>query len=121
MLPKADAHGREPGDACPASGTTRDGTVRIQVAREATEVVVRLSDDGAGMDRDAIRAKAIERGLLRPEARVSDDQIFQLTQVPGFSTAEKVTQVAGRGVGMDVVANEIKQLGGTLGIESQKG
>ncbi|MDR6936559.1 Hpt domain-containing protein [Luteibacter sp. 3190] len=121
MLRNAVAHGIETPDAREAAGKTAEGTVRIQVAREATEVVVRLSDDGAGMDRDAIRAKAIERGLLRPDARVSDDQIFQLTQVPGFSTAEKVTQVAGRGVGMDVVANEIKQLGGTLAIESQKG
>jgi chemosensory pili system protein ChpA (sensor histidine kinase/response regulator) len=121
MLRNAVAHGIEAPEAREATGKNPEGTVRIQVSREATEVVVRLSDDGAGMDRDAIRAKAIERGLLRPEARVSDDQIFQLTQVPGFSTAEKVTQVAGRGVGMDVVANEIKQLGGTLGIESQKG
>lgn len=121
MLRNAVAHGIETPDAREATGKNPEGTVRIQVSREATEVVVRLSDDGAGMDRDVIRAKAIERGLLRPDARVSDDQIFQLTQVPGFSTAEKVTQVAGRGVGMDVVANEIKQLGGTLGIESQKG
>jgi chemotaxis protein histidine kinase CheA len=121
MLRNAVAHGIETPDTREANGKNPEGTVRIQVAREATEVVVRLSDDGAGMDRDAIRAKAIERGLLRPDARVSDDQILQLTQVPGFSTAEKVTQVAGRGVGMDVVANEIKQLGGTLAIESEKG
>jgi chemosensory pili system protein ChpA (sensor histidine kinase/response regulator) len=121
MLRNAVAHGIETPAAREEAGKNPEGTVRIQVAREATEVVVRLSDDGAGMDRDAIREKAIERGLLRPDARVSDDQIFQLTQVPGFSTAEKVTQVAGRGVGMDVVANEIKQLGGTLGIESQQG
>lgn len=121
MLRNAVAHGIEAPEAREAAGKNPEGTVRIQVAREATEIVVRLSDDGGGMDRDAIRAKAIERGLLRPDARVSDDQIFQLTQVPGFSTAEKVTQVAGRGVGMDVVANEIKQLGGTLGIESEKG
>jgi chemosensory pili system protein ChpA (sensor histidine kinase/response regulator) len=121
MLRNAVAHGIETPETREEAGKNPEGTVRIQVAREATEVVVRLSDDGAGMDRDAIREKAIERGLLRPEARVSDDQIFQLTQVPGFSTAEKVTQVAGRGVGMDVVANEIKQLGGTLAIESQRG
>lgn len=121
MLRNAVAHGIEAPRAREEAGKNPEGTVRIQVAREATEVVVRLSDDGAGMDRDAIREKAIERGLLRPDARVSDDQIFQLTQVPGFSTAEKVTQVAGRGVGMDVVANEIKQLGGTLAIESQRG
>jgi chemosensory pili system protein ChpA (sensor histidine kinase/response regulator) len=121
MLRNAVAHGIEAPEQRESIGKNPEGTVRIQVAREATEVVVRLSDDGAGMDREAIRAKAIERGLLRPDARVSDDQILQLTQVPGFSTAETVTQVAGRGVGMDVVANEIKQLGGTLAIESDMG
>ncbi len=73
------------------------------------------------MNRDAIRAKAIERGLLRADTKLPDDQLFALTQTPGFSTASKITQVAGRGVGMDVVANEIKQLGGTLTIDSQQG
>ncbi|MEX1826386.1 Hpt domain-containing protein [Luteibacter sp. CQ10] len=121
MLRNAVAHGIESPEAREAAGKNPEGTVRIRVAREATEIVVRLSDDGAGMDRDAIRAKAIDRGLLRADARVSDEQIYQLTQVPGFSTVEKVTQVAGRGVGMDVVANEIKQLGGTLAIESKQG
>ncbi|MDF3982051.1 Hpt domain-containing protein [Luteibacter sp. PPL554] len=121
MLRNAVAHGIEPPAVRESSGKNPEGTVRIRVAREATEIVVRLSDDGAGMDREAIRAKAIARGLLRSDARVSDEQIFQLTQVPGFSTAETITQVAGRGVGMDVVANEIKQLGGTLGIESVRG
>ena len=121
MLRNAVAHGIETPADREAAGKSPEGTVRIQVAREATEIVVRLSDDGAGMDRDAIRDKAIERGLLRADARVSDEQLFRLIQVPGFSTAEKVTQVAGRGVGMDVVANEIKQLGGTLDVESQKG
>lgn len=121
MLRNAVAHGIETPADREAAGKSPEGTVRIQVAREATEIVVRLSDDGAGMDRDAIREKAIERGLLRADARVSDEQLLRLIQVPGFSTAEKVTQVAGRGVGMDVVANEIKQLGGTLDVESQKG
>ena len=121
MLRNAVAHGIETPGAREAAGKSPEGTVRIQVAREATEIVVRLSDDGAGMDRDAIREKAVERGLLRADTRVSDEQLYRLIQVPGFSTAEKVTQVAGRGVGMDVVANEIKQLGGTLDIESHRG
>ncbi|URX60995.1 Hpt domain-containing protein [Luteibacter anthropi] len=121
MLRNAVAHGIETPEAREAAGKSPEGTVRIQVAREATEIVVRLSDDGAGMDRDAIREKAVERGLLRADTRVSDEQLYRLIQVPGFSTAEKVTQVAGRGVGMDVVANEIKQLGGTLDIESHRG
>ena len=74
-----------------------------------------------GLDREAIRKRAIERGLLRADARATDDQMLSLITQPGFSTASKVTQLAGRGVGMDVVANEIKQLGGSLSIESQKG
>jgi len=82
---------------------------------------VRVSDDGRGLDREAIRARAIERGLLRADARPSDDQLLALITQTGFSTASQVTQLAGRGVGMDVVGNEIKQLGGSLAIESTTG
>jgi chemosensory pili system protein ChpA (sensor histidine kinase/response regulator) len=121
MLRNAIAHGIEsPADRRKA-GKPTEGAVRIRVAREATEVVVRVSDDGRGLDREAIRSRAIERGLLRPDARPSDDQLLGLITQTGFSTASHVTQLAGRGVGMDVVANEIKQLGGSLAIESQPG
>jgi chemosensory pili system protein ChpA (sensor histidine kinase/response regulator) len=82
---------------------------------------VRVSDDGRGLDREAIRKRAIERGLIRQETRLSDDQILALITQTGFSTASTVTQLAGRGVGMDVVANEIKQLGGSLAIDSRQG
>ena len=121
MLRNAIAHGIElPADRRKA-GKPEEGAVRIRVAREATEVVVRVSDDGRGLDRAAIRARAIERGLLRADSRPSDDQLLGLITQTGFSTASHVTQLAGRGVGMDVVANEIKQLGGSLAIESQPG
>ncbi|MGN2244597.1 Hpt domain-containing protein [Frateuria sp. GZRR33] len=121
MLRNAIAHGIEsPADRRKA-GKPTEGAVRIRVAREATEVVVRVSDDGRGLDREAIRARAIERGLLRADSRPSDDQLLGLITQTGFSTASHVTQLAGRGVGMDVVANEIKQLGGSLAIESQQG
>ncbi|MBP1474640.1 Hpt domain-containing protein [Frateuria sp. MAH-13] len=121
MLRNAIAHGIEsPADRRKA-GKPTEGAVRIRVAREATEVVVRVSDDGRGLDREAIRARAIERGLLRADSRPSDDQLLSLITQTGFSTASHVTQLAGRGVGMDVVANEIKQLGGSLAIESQQG
>jgi chemosensory pili system protein ChpA (sensor histidine kinase/response regulator) len=121
MLRNAIAHGIEaPADRRKA-GKPTEGAVRIRVAREATEVVVRVSDDGRGLDREAIRARAVERGLLRPDARPSDDQLLGLITQTGFSTASQVTQLAGRGVGMDVVANEIKQLGGSLAIESTAG
>ncbi|GLQ95866.1 Hpt domain-containing protein [Dyella mobilis] len=121
MLRNAVAHGIESPDDRRKFNKPEEGAVRIRVAREATEVVVRVSDDGRGLDREAIRNRAIERGLVRSETRLSDDQLLALITQTGFSTASTVTQLAGRGVGMDVVANEIKQLGGSLAIESRQG
>ncbi|HUA78826.1 MAG TPA: Hpt domain-containing protein [Dyella sp.] len=121
MLRNAVAHGIEKPSDRRKAGKSEEGAVRIRVAREATEVVVRVSDDGRGLDREAIRNRAIERGLLRQETRLSDDQLLALITQTGFSTASTVTQLAGRGVGMDVVANEIKSLGGALAIESRQG
>ncbi|HEX6833571.1 MAG TPA: ATP-binding protein, partial [Rudaea sp.] len=121
MLRNALAHGIESPDERTTAGKPSEGTVAIQVSREATEVVLRVSDDGKGMDRDAIRRKAIERGLLKPDAQLSDRDLYGFILETGFSTAEQVTQLAGRGVGMDVVHNEIKQLGGSLAIDSNFG
>jgi chemosensory pili system protein ChpA (sensor histidine kinase/response regulator) len=121
MLRNAVAHGIETPAERRKAGKSEEGAVRIRVAREATEVVVRVTDDGRGLDREAIRKRGVERGLLRAESNPSDDQILQLITQTGFSTASEVTQLAGRGVGMDVVANEIKQLGGSLAIDSQQG
>ena len=121
MLRNAVAHGIESPEERRKAGKPAEGAVRIRVTREATEVVVRVSDDGRGLDREAVRKRGVERGLIRADARLSDDQVLALITQPGFSTASTVTQLAGRGVGMDVVANEIKQLGGSLAIESQPG
>jgi len=121
MLRNALVHGIETPEERLKAGKPLDGTILIQVAREATEVVLRLSDDGRGMDREAIRRKAIERGVLKPEAELSDRDLYGFIFETGFSTAERVTQLAGRGVGMDIVHNEIKQMGGALAIESQAG
>ncbi|GFZ94864.1 Hpt domain-containing protein [Dyella caseinilytica] len=121
MLRNAVAHGIESPEERRKAGKSEEGAVRIRVAREATEVVIRVSDDGRGLDREAIRKRAIERGLVRSETRLSDDQLLALITQTGFSTASTVTQLAGRGVGMDVVANEIKSLGGSLAIESRQG
>ncbi|MGO4702711.1 Hpt domain-containing protein [Dyella sp. 2RAB6] len=121
MLRNAVAHGIESPDERRKAGKPAEGAVRIRVAREATEVVVRVTDDGRGLDREAVRKRGIERGLLRADAKLSDDQLLALITQPGFSTASSVTQLAGRGVGMDVVANEIKQLGGSIAVESQAG
>jgi chemosensory pili system protein ChpA (sensor histidine kinase/response regulator) len=121
MLRNAVAHGIETPEERRKAGKPTEGAVRIRVAREATEVVVRVTDDGRGLDREAVRKRGIERGLLRADSRPSDDQLLALITQPGFSTASSVTQLAGRGVGMDVVANEIKQLGGSIAVESQPG
>ncbi|TPG08607.1 hybrid sensor histidine kinase/response regulator [Rhodanobacter glycinis] len=121
MLRNAIAHGVETPAERRKAGKPAEGAVHIQVAREATEVVIRVSDDGRGLNREAIRKRGIERGLLRAETKPTDNQLLSLITQTGFSTASKVTQLAGRGVGMDVVANEIKQLGGSLSIESEEG
>ncbi|MEO5560410.1 MAG: Hpt domain-containing protein, partial [Dokdonella sp.] len=121
MLRNALAHGIEKPDDRVAAGKPAEGTVNIAVSRESTEVVLRVSDDGRGMDRDAIRRQAIERGLLKPEAQLSDRDLYGFVLESGFSTAKELTQLSGRGVGMDVVNNEIKQLGGSLVIDSTPG
>jgi chemosensory pili system protein ChpA (sensor histidine kinase/response regulator) len=121
MLRNALAHGIESPEERAGAGKPGEGTVTIHVSREATEVVLRVADDGRGMDRDAIRRKAIERGLLKPDVQLSDRDLYGFILETGFSTAEQVTQLAGRGVGMDVVHNEIKQLGGSLAIDSARG
>ena len=121
MLRNALAHGLELPQVRRAAGKPEEGTITVSVSREATEVVIKVSDDGRGMDRDAIRSKAIERGLLRADAQLSDRDLFQFVLEAGFSTAETVSKISGRGVGMDVVNSEIKQLGGSLLIDSVKG
>ncbi len=97
------------------------GKITIQTAHEGSEIVIRFSDDGAGLNVQAIRKKAIERGLAKANANLADDEIMQFILLPGFSTAEKITHVSGRGVGMDVVHNEVKQLGGSITVDTQPG
>lgn len=121
MLRNALAHGIETPEEREAAGKQGAGSVDIAVSREATEVLIRVSDDGRGLDRVAIRQRAIERGLLAADARPNDSELFSFILQTGFSTASQITQVAGRGVGMDVVNNEIKQLGGSLAIQSTPG
>ena len=121
MLRNAISHGIELPDQRVASGKPEAGTIRITLERESSDVVLRIADDGAGISMDAVRSKAIERGLMPADTELSDHEILQFILETGFSTAAKVTQVAGRGVGMDVVSNEVKQLGGSLQIDSEYG
>jgi chemosensory pili system protein ChpA (sensor histidine kinase/response regulator) len=121
MLRNALAHGLETPSERVAAGKPAEGNIRIQVAREASEVLIRVSDDGRGLDRDAIRRKAIERGLMKADAQLGDRDLYGFILESGFSTASSVSKIAGRGVGMDVVYSEIRQLGGSLHIESERG
>ena len=121
MMRNAVVHGIEDTATRQAAGKPATGRITIRLHREGAEMVIDVADDGAGLDVNAIRRKAFEKGLLKPDSKVSDDGIMQLILAPGFSTADTVTQSAGRGVGMDVVANEIKQLGGSLQISSVTG
>ena len=121
MLRNALAHGLETPEERRAAGKPEEGTIKVSVLREGSEVVIKVTDDGRGLDRDAIRRKAIDRGLLAADAQVSDQALYGFILESGFSTASSVSKVAGRGVGMDVVHSEIRQLGGTLGIDSERG
>ena len=121
MLRNSVVHGIEsPADRL-ARGKPETGSIAVRLQREGAEVVIVVEDDGAGLDVSAIRAKARHLGLLRPEQTITDEETLQLILEPGFSTADRLTQQAGRGVGMDVVATEVKKLGGGLFIESNAG
>jgi chemosensory pili system protein ChpA (sensor histidine kinase/response regulator) len=121
MLRNAMAHGLETPEERRKAKKQEEGTVRIAVHREGSEVVLTVSDDGRGLDKEAIRAKAIERGVIKADAELSDEALYALVLEAGFSTAESVSRLAGRGVGMDVVYSEIRQLGGSLQIKSDPG
>ena len=121
MLRNAVVHGIEAPEERLARGKAETGRIAVRLQREGAEVVITVEDDGAGLDIEAIRAKARQMGLLRPEQDLTDEEALQLILEPGFSTAPRLTQQAGRGVGMDVVATEVKKLGGGLYIESSAG
>jgi chemosensory pili system protein ChpA (sensor histidine kinase/response regulator) len=97
------------------------GKVALKIRREGSEVIVDVGDDGGGLDLAAIRRKAYEKGLVAENQKLTDEQAVEMILRPGFSTASELTQAAGRGVGMDVVDNEVKKLGGSMRIESTAG
>ena len=121
MLRNSVAHGLEDPSQRATAGKSAEGAVTIAIRKEGSEVVLQISDDGRGLNRDAIRARGEARGLLRKDQSVSNAQLDALIFEPGFSTAEEVTRLAGRGVGMDVVASEVRQLGGSIDIHSELG
>ncbi len=121
MLRNSVAHGIEAPAARVAAGKPEEGMIRLRMRREGSEIVLQVSDDGRGLDRAAIRRRAEERGLVAPGQTLTDAELDGLIMQTGFSTAETVSQLAGRGVGMDVVRNEVLQLGGSVEIASADG
>jgi chemosensory pili system protein ChpA (sensor histidine kinase/response regulator) len=121
MMRNAVVHGIEPPKQRTAAGKAAEGEISVTVESEATEFVIHIEDDGAGINLDAIRERAIQRGLLTADAEPRPEQLYEFILDSGFSTTDSVTNLAGRGVGMDVVSSEIKQIGGSLEIASESG
>lgn len=114
-------HGIESPEARVAAGKTAEGTVHLDAYHRGGNIAVEVSDDGGGLDRDRILAKARSRGLVGPSDVLTDSEVYELIFVPGFSTAEKTTDLSGRGVGMDVVRRNVKELGGKVDVKSDPG
>ncbi|WP_460148701.1 Hpt domain-containing protein [Pseudomonas sp. S3_E10] len=121
MLRNAVDHGLESRDVRLAAGKPEKGRITLDLTHEGGDIVFDMRDDGAGVPLEAVRRKAIKRGLLAPHQEMSDRDVLQFILQPGFSTAEKITQISGRGVGMDVVHEEVRQLGGSMVIDSTPG
>jgi two-component system chemotaxis sensor kinase CheA len=114
-------HGIEPPEVREAAGKPRQGTVHLSAIHSGAHVLIRIRDDGAGLDESAIRKKAVENGLIGSDTELTDRETYALIFAPGFSTAERVTSISGRGVGMDVVKRSIEALRGSIEISSQRG
>jgi chemosensory pili system protein ChpA (sensor histidine kinase/response regulator) len=121
LLRNAVVHGIEPPARRAIAGKPEVGRISVSLERDGAEVVIIVADDGGGIDIKAIREKAVALGLADPARKLTDEEAMQLILEPGFSTAGHLTQDAGRGVGMDVVATEVRKLGGGLFIESSPG
>jgi two-component system chemotaxis sensor kinase CheA len=121
LIRNAIDHGIESPAERLAAGKAEAGRVNLSACHSGAFVIIRVSDDGSGMNREAIRARAIERGMIAADAALGDEEIFALTLAPGFSTATRVTAVSGRGVGMDVVARSLEALRGNVSISSNAG
>ena len=114
-------HGLESAEERLAHGKPARGQLRLEATQEAGNVIIEVADDGRGLDRDRILAKAVRCGLVAPDATPDDDQVHELLFEPGFSTAEQVTDLSGRGVGMDVVRRQVESLRGQITLSSTRG
>jgi two-component system chemotaxis sensor kinase CheA len=116
-------HGIEPPEVRVAAGKDPEGTLKLRASHEGSHVIIEVSDDGAGIAVEKVRDKAIERGIIAPEraSQLGEHELLQLVFLPGFSTAAAVTNVSGRGVGMDVVRTNVEKIGGKVEIDSRTG
>ncbi len=121
IIRNAVDHGIEAPEERVAAGKSEKGTITLWAAQKGNHVVLEIGDDGRGIDANRVRQKAIERGLISPEAELSREDIYNLVFLPGFSTRDEVTDLSGRGVGMDVVKNNIAALSGAIEIDSEFG
>ena len=121
LIRNAVDHGIETAEDRLAAGKPAEGTLRLSAEHRSGRIVIRIADDGCGINRERVLAKAIEKGLVAPDAQLSKEDIDALIFAPGFSTAATVSNISGRGVGMDVVRQNVKDLGGRITIESEGG
>ena len=121
MIRNAIDHGLETPGARRAAGKSPEGIVRLSALHRSGRIVIEVADDGAGIDRARVRSKAIERGLISEDAQLTDDETDNLIFLPGFSTANAVSDLSGRGVGLDVVRRSVQALGGRISIVSRPG
>ncbi len=121
LVRNAVDHGIEPPDQRVAAGKPREGTITLSASHRSGRVVLEIADDGRGIDRTRVRARCVERGLVAADAILTDEEIDNFIFLPGFSTAEKVSNISGRGVGMDVVKRNIQALGGRIHLSSTPG
>ncbi len=112
-------HGIETPEVRRAAGKPEQGTMLLKASNEGNMIVIEVSDDGHGIDVERVKAKAVEKGLLHPGKKLTDVEAFQLVFAPGFSTSDKISNVSGRGVGLDVVKTHIEKLNGTVTVESE--
>jgi two-component system chemotaxis sensor kinase CheA len=122
LIRNAVDHGLEPAAERVAAGKPAEGRITVSATRERNNVAIRVSDDGRGVDRARILARGIREGLIAPDVeRLTDDLLLRVLARPGFSTAQRVSGVSGRGVGVDVAATRVRALGGTLTVTSDEG
>ena len=114
-------HGLESAEERAAAGKPETGTVVMRAGNEGSMIVIEVSDDGAGIDAEKVRQKAVEKGLIASDAVLSEQEVHNLIFMPGFSTSDTVSSISGRGVGLDVVRTQIEKLKGTIQVNSRKG